>query len=156
MERPFSVSKVKEVAWGCEGSRSLGPDGFNFTFIRKCWRFMERDFIRFFKDFHGNSLSKAIVSSFITLIPKKDILLGLNDYRPICLVGSLYKSIAKLFAARLKRVLGALISSSQSAFVLGRNLLDGVLVVNKVVDYVKKSKQSCFLLKSTSRRRTIV
>lgn len=52
----------------------------------------------------------------------------------LTLVECLYKIIAKLLAARLKNVLGGLISHYQSAFVYVRQLLDGVLIVNVIVD----------------------
>lgn len=40
-----------------------------------------------------------------------------------------------------------MISSCQSAFVLGRQLLDGVLMVDEVVDYAYKGLKSCLFFK---------
>jgi hypothetical protein len=40
-----------------------------------------------------------------------------------------------------------LIASNQSAFIKGRNLVDGVLVVNEVVKLAKKSKKECLIFK---------
>ncbi|XP_058762737.1 secreted RxLR effector protein 78-like [Vicia villosa] len=50
-------------------------------------------------------------------------------------------------AARLKRVVGNLVSRNQSAFIEGRNIADGVLVVNEVLDFAKREKRSCVVLK---------
>jgi len=33
----FTEGEVKEVVWQCEGSKSPGPDGFNFFFIKNNW-----------------------------------------------------------------------------------------------------------------------
>ena len=41
----FSEEEVKEVVWQCEGSKSPGPDGFNFNFIKKSWNSLKVDFI---------------------------------------------------------------------------------------------------------------
>ncbi|RVW20562.1 putative ribonuclease H protein [Vitis vinifera] len=41
----------------------------------------------------------------------------LSDFRPINLVGSLYKLLAKVLANRLKKVVGKVVSSTKSAFV---------------------------------------
>jgi len=71
----------------------------------------------------------------------------LNDYRPIFLVGSLYKVLAKLLANRLRSVIGSVISDSQSAFVKGGQILDGILVANEIVDEAKKLNKNLLLFK---------
>ncbi|PNX57813.1 cysteine-rich receptor-like protein kinase [Trifolium pratense] len=81
------------------------------------------------------------------LIPKVDGPQRLNDFRPISLVGSLYKILAKLLANCLRVVMGSVISASQTAFVKGRQILDGILVANEVVDEARKSKKEMLLFK---------
>ncbi len=70
----------------------------------------------------------------MALIPKKHGADELRDFRPISLVGGMYKIIAKLLANRLSVVLGKIISSSQNAFVKGRKILDLVLIANECLD----------------------
>ncbi|XP_058776524.1 uncharacterized protein LOC131650829 [Vicia villosa] len=123
-------------------------DYFNFDSTMEFRKEASKDFFNFFNYFFGgSSLSKAITSSFFTLIPKKHNPLGLDDSRPICLVGCIYKVAAKLLAGRLKKVLNSIISSCQTAFVPGRQLLDGVIVANEVVDYARKAGSNCTLFK---------
>ncbi|XP_058724451.1 uncharacterized protein LOC131595932 [Vicia villosa] len=83
----------------------------------------------------------------IALIPKSNNPQSLGEFRPICLVGSLYKIIAKILATRIKEVIGSLVSTNQTAFVPGRNMLDGVLLVNEIIDWLRRKKKSCLLLK---------
>ncbi|PNX96151.1 cysteine-rich receptor-like protein kinase, partial [Trifolium pratense] len=71
----------------------------------------------------------------------------LKDFRLISLLGSLYKLIAKVLAARLSIVMNSIIASSQSAFIKGRNLVDGVMIVNEIVDLAKKTGKDCLILK---------
>jgi mannosylglycoprotein endo-beta-mannosidase len=79
---------------------------------------VKKDVVAFFKYFHKNALlPKVFTASFFTLIPKKDHLQGLFDYRPICLIGSIYKILSKVLANRLKSILGKLTSKYQSAFL---------------------------------------
>ncbi|XP_058752759.1 uncharacterized protein LOC131625939 [Vicia villosa] len=59
----------------------------------------------------------------------------------------MYKVVTKLLAGRLKKVLLSIISNCQSAFVPGRQLLDGVLVANEVVDYARKEGSKCIPFK---------
>lgn len=62
-------------------------------------------------------------------------------------MGNLYKILAKLIASRLKRVLGSLISKYQTAFVSSRQLLDGVVVANKIIYLATRRKNECMLFK---------
>jgi hypothetical protein len=146
--RAFSLEEVKEVIWSSDGNKSPGPDGFNFKFLKVCWDIVKSDIMSFLNEFHGSAaLPKAFTASFLTLIPKKDHPQALSDYRPICLVNSMYKILSKVLAGRLKIVLGKLISNVQSAFIPNRQILDGVLVVNELIDLAKRRKDKCLLFK---------
>lgn len=48
---------------------------------------------------------------------------------------------------RLKKVIGSIISQSQSVFFPGRQLVYRVLVANEMVDYSVKEKKGCLLFK---------
>lgn len=80
LEEPFSDQEIKEVVWRYEGSKSSGPNGYNFVFIKICWNIIKEDIIRFVKDFHSKArFSKAITSSFLNLVPKNSNPQGLDD-----------------------------------------------------------------------------
>lgn len=102
----------------------------------------------FFNEFHSSAvLPKAVSTSFLALIPKNEHLQGSKYYRPICLIGFIYKILAKVLAGRLKKVLSGVISPCQTVFLPGRQILDGVLVVNEIVDLEKKKNEECLLFK---------
>jgi hypothetical protein len=144
----FSEEEIREAVWSCDGNKSPGPDGFNFNFLKSSWNVIKDDFMNLFHEFHQNAvLPKGITPSFIALIPKKDHLQNLSDYRPISLIGCIYKVLSKVLASRLKKVLGKLISNCQSAFLPQRLILDGVLVINEPIDLAKRRKNQCFLMK---------
>ncbi|PNX58703.1 cysteine-rich receptor-like protein kinase, partial [Trifolium pratense] len=106
LTKPFSETEVKLAVWDCDSYKSPGPDGINFGFIKDFWTELRDDVMRFLSDFHRNGrLTKGINSTFIALIPKTDSPQRLNDFRPISLVGSLYKILAKVLANRLRQVI---------------------------------------------------
>ncbi|GAU20845.1 hypothetical protein TSUD_120370 [Trifolium subterraneum] len=88
-----------------------------------------------------------MLSYFVTLIPKVPCPSELGEFRPISLLGCLYKLIAKVLAARLAKVMDTVVASTQSAFIKGRNLVDGVMVVNEVIDLARKTGRKCLVLK---------
>jgi len=125
--------------WDCDNFKCPGPDGISLGFIKKIWDMLKDDLMRFLHEFHRNGrLTKGINSTFIALIPKVDSPQRLNDFRPISLVGSLYKILAKVLANILRMVIGSVISDSQSAFIKGRQILDGIWVANEIVDEARR------------------
>ncbi|WJX96923.1 hypothetical protein P8452_78057 [Trifolium repens] len=145
---PFTMEEIEVVVKECEGSKCPGPDGFNFAFIKEFWDLMKHEVRIFFDQFHGiDCVPNCLLSYFITLIPKIKSPQHLGDFRPISLLGCWYKLLSKVLAGRLARVIGSLIPKYQSAFLEGGQLVEGVVVVNEVIDYAKKAGKECLILK---------
>lgn len=72
---------------------------------------------------------------------------NLNEYRPISLIGCVYKIVVKLLANRLKKVMPKIIDARQSAFISGRHLLHSVLIANEVVEEARRCHKLCLVFK---------
>nr|GFA01860.1 cysteine-rich receptor-like protein kinase [Tanacetum cinerariifolium] len=83
-------------------------------------------------------------SSFIARVPKVDDPLVVGDFRPISLIG---KIIAKILANRLSRVVSSVVGDVQMAYIKGRQLIDGPLMVDVIIAWAKKYKKHVMFLK---------
>ncbi|XP_035841330.1 uncharacterized protein LOC110919205 [Helianthus annuus] len=130
---PFSVEEIKAGVFECGDDRAPGPNGL---------------------------ISRGCSSSFITLVSKVKDPVKLNEFRLINLVGVNNKVLSKvLLANRLKKVLHLLISNSQTAFLKDRVILNGPLILNEVISWVKRKVQWCnwiYGILSTSRSLVLV
>lgn len=145
---PIEEEEIKKAVWSCKGSQAPGPDGFNMNFIKEAWDFIKDDIVKFIQSFaESGILPKGFNVAFISLIPKVENAKCLKDFRPISLVGCLYKILAKVLARRLNEVIGSVVSERQSAFIQGRQILDGVLVASEVVESCQREKLEAAIFK---------
>ena len=142
------MDEVGEAIWSCGASKAPSPGSFNLNFIIKTlWPVCYKEIVSMAKDFfESEKLPSGVNSSFIALIPKVEKSVDLKEYRSISLVGALYKFISIILAIRLKKVLGNVISDNESSFIRGRQILDGVMLINRLVDCLKKSNQARVIL----------
>ncbi|RVW89897.1 Transposon TX1 uncharacterized 149 kDa protein [Vitis vinifera] len=145
LEKPFS-KEVYGALLSFSRDKASGPDWFSMQFWQFSWEFVKNEVMNFFREFHRSGhFVCSLNATFIVLILKKGRAKNLRDFRPISLVGGLYKWLAKVLANGLKRVLAKVISKTQNAFVEGRQILDAVLIANKVINSILKRNGGAIL-----------
>lgn len=85
--------------------------------------------------------------AFTTLIPKCSDPVDFSDYRLISLIGCVYKILSKMLADRLAMVIHKVVSPSQTGFIAGRQILDGVLIANELIKLAKYNGSKMLLFK---------
>ena len=148
LEITFSMEEVSSTLSDLNGDKALGLDGLIVAFWQSCWDIVRDDVMRMFRDFHETGkFVRSLNATFIVMIPMKGGAEDLKDFRPISLVGSLYKLLAKVLANRLKRVMSSLVNKAQNAFVGGRQILVASLIANEVIDSMVKKNERGILCK---------
>nr|GEV96970.1 G-type lectin S-receptor-like serine/threonine-protein kinase At4g27290 isoform X1 [Tanacetum cinerariifolium] len=144
-------AKIKwaiEAVWSCGVGKAPGPDGFTFKFIKQYWETIGIDFNNMVKRFEiDGEILRGCNSSFISLALKIRDPFHIKDYRTISLFGFQYKVIAKVLANRLSKVVNSVVSEVQMAYIKGRQIIDGTLMVNEIISWASKRHDQLFILK---------
>lgn len=93
------------------------------------------------------SLIWGLMLLFLFYFRKKEGAVDMSNFRPIGLIISLYKIISKVLSVRLRKVMERVVDATQSAFVKGRQIIDGILIANECVHCLKKERKSGLVCK---------
>ena len=115
LEGVFTEAEVFSALSDLNGDKAPGPDGFSISFWQFSWDFVKDEVMGFMKEFHEHGrFVRSLNSTFLVLIPKKPDAEDLKDFRPISLIGGLYKLLAKVLANRIKKVVRQVVTSAQT------------------------------------------
>nr|GEY84659.1 RNA-directed DNA polymerase, eukaryota [Tanacetum cinerariifolium] len=148
IECDVTNDEIKRAVWDCGTDKAPRPDGFTFGFFRRFWDLIKCDVfyaVRYF--FMHCDIPKGCNPSFIALIPKDQNANLVKDFRPISLIGSLYKIIAKILANQFVGVLNGIVNEVQSAFIADRQILDGPFILNEVIQWCKSKQKQALIFK---------
>nr|GEU58643.1 RNA-directed DNA polymerase, eukaryota [Tanacetum cinerariifolium] len=122
LEIPITHDEIRAAVWDCGENKSPGLDGFTFEFFRNYWSIVGIDFceaVDWF--FQQGSFAKGCNFSFLALIPKLQDPKVVSDFRPISLIGCLYKVVTKAdFAKAYDYVRWDFLDDVLNAFGFGR------------------------------------
>lgn len=129
-------------------NKAASPDKIPIEFYQTCWGVIKNDIMQLFHDFHEDKVDISRLNyGIITLLPKIPNATKIQQFRSICLLNYLYKLITKTLTIRMERVAEKLIHSNQTAFMKGRNIMSGILVLHEILHETKRKGQVGIILK---------
>nr|GEU30591.1 RNA-directed DNA polymerase, eukaryota, reverse transcriptase zinc-binding domain protein [Tanacetum cinerariifolium] len=117
MEREVSNEEIKKAVWDCGIDKAPGPMVL---------------------------LLVSIDGIGTLLVPNANMV---KDFRPVSLIRSVYKVIAKVLANHLVTVLDDIVDEIQSAFVTDRQIMDGPFILNDIVHWCENKKKQSMIFK---------
>lgn len=132
--RKLTKEEVETTVAQMTPFKSSGLDGFGVVFYQQHWPTVGSDVCdEILSILNKRSMSSSLNSTFITLIPIKCNVEFVMDYRPISYCNVLYKLVSKSITNRLKPMMNSIISCNQSTFLLGRLIMDNIMVAHELL-----------------------
>lgn len=141
LDAPFTAQEVDRALDRMSTNKVLRLDGFTAGFFQFHWAAIGPSVTSAVLNFlNGGQLPEGVNQTTIVLILKTKNPQELKNFRPISLCNIIYKLCSKVLANRLWIFLDEIISAEQRAFVLGRLIMDNVLVADECIHYLKGKK----------------
>ena len=138
---PYTEEEDKKALFAIGDLKVPGPDGLHAIFDRRFWDLLSEELTKtVLSVVNSRVIPEGWNITTIVLIPKVDTPESITQFRPISLCNVIYKVISKMLAARLKVLLPNIVSKNRSAFVLGRIIIDNVIVAYECLHTMKKTK----------------
>jgi hypothetical protein len=105
------------------------------------------DLMNLFYEFHAGRLPiQSLNFGIITLLPKIADAARIQQYRPMCLLNASFKIFTKVLHNRILKVADRMIGPSQTAFILGRYIMEGVVMLHETIHELHRRKQDGVIL----------
>jgi hypothetical protein len=144
----LTEKEVREAIFHMKHNKSPGPDGFPIEFYQVFWDLIKTDLMALFRDFHEGHLPLFSLNfGILTLIPKLKEVKMIQQYRPICMLNVSFKIFTKVLANRFTSVANRIIRPTQTAFLPGRYIMEGVVVLHETLHEIKRKKLDGIILK---------
>jgi len=147
MTKELLLKEIQEAISAMPKDKAPGADGIPTEFFQELSTELAPTLLLAFKAMlnTGETLEQ-INRGTITLIPKSGDHSRIGNWRPITLLGSLYKILAKTLARRLQAHLPSIIRPSQTGFVEGMSILDNTFLAQEALDWAVESDQDLVML----------
>ncbi len=128
LDAPIQEEELAEAIRTLPHTSCPGEDGLSSAFFQEYWELLKTDLCQAFQEtLDIGSMPTEVGEGLIFLIPKgdgpsKDI----RKWRPITILNTIYKILAKMMSLRVQPLLPHLIHASQTSFIKERSILDNI------------------------------
>ena len=145
--KPLTQLEVLEAIRELPIGKSPGIDTIPAEFYQEVREEIESDIFNFVAEsMSQEGIADKLNISKIALLPKSEDRLRVQNYRPISLLNTLYKVVAKVYANRMKPLLHNWILPSHTGFVPNRCILDNVFLAFEAIEWTLENKQDLSML----------
>ncbi|CAM2109436.1 unnamed protein product [Caretta caretta] len=128
-------------------NKSPGMDGLTVEFYRAFWDILGPDLVTVWAEsLQSGVLPLSCRRAVLALLPKKGDLRDLRNWRPVSLLSTDYKIVAKAISLRLGSVMADVVHPDQTYTVPGRSIFDNLFLVRDLLELGRRDGLSFALL----------
>ena len=147
LKTDINLEEIKKAVKMMKPNKSPGEDGLPIEFYRIFWDDIEDCLFNSYNySITNESLSITQKRGIISLLPKKNDLLLLKNWRPLTLLNVDYKILAKVIATRIKEALIHLINKDQTGFLEKRFIGHNIASLIEIIEYCDENDIAAVLL----------
>jgi len=141
LELPLTIGELDKAVKEGNKKSAPGADGLSSATILLCWKYLRHPLF----NYANKCLEKGILTdnfrgASIRLIPKKNDLSVLKNWRPISLLSNLYKILSRALNSRLSKYVNRITSRSQKGFNNRRYTQEAIINVWEAIAFCKAKK----------------
>ncbi|CAM5144196.1 unnamed protein product [Eretmochelys imbricata] len=135
LELPLTLAEFSEAIRRMPTNKSPGMDGLTVEFYRAFWDILGPDLATVWAEsLQGGVLPLSCRRAVLALLPKKGDLRDLRNWRPVSLLSTDYKIVAKAISLRLGSVMADVIHPDQTYTVPGHSIFDNLFLVQDLLE----------------------
>ncbi|CAM4704037.1 unnamed protein product [Lepidochelys olivacea] len=147
LELPLTLAEFSKALRRMPTKKSPGMDGLTVEFYRVFWDVLGPDLVTVWAEsLQSGVLPLLCRRAVLALLPKKGDLRDLRNWRPVSLLSTDYKIVAKAISLWLASVLADVIHPDQTYTVPDRSIFDNLFLVQDLLELGRRDSLSFALL----------
>ena len=139
---PISAQELWLAICKGKANKALRPDGICLEFYKSAWNAVKHDILNIINSMYQDGLiERKQLQGPTVCLPKKSPLRRIEDYRPLTLLNSDYKTITRIIANRFRSYRPTIIHPSHYCGIKGRSIFEAVATVRDVIAYAEVMKK---------------
>ena len=148
LDQDFTKKEIREALHETQNGKTPGWDGLPYEFYKTFWSLLEEDFFELQNHILNidEKLSASQQRAFLSLLYKEGDRKDVKNWRPISLLCTDYKILAKTLANRLRQVLASVIHIDQTCSVPGRTIHNNLFLTRDIIRYTNHKRYKGYIL----------
>lgn len=147
MDAPFSEEELHFALKKMGADKTPSICGLSKEFLVAFWPQLSSLVMKLLNEIWSQQhMHPSLKQGLIKLLPKHIFCTQLQHWRPITMMGVLYKLLAKSVALKISPHLRKHIHKNQAGFIGGRSILENILSVKLGIELAQKTQQNMVML----------